>query len=46
MPTYKIAATCIECATVLQANNTSVTRGHKHTIDKLISGSSLEGKAF
>ena len=29
MPTYKIIATCIEHATVLQANNTCVTRGRK-----------------
>ena len=26
MPTYKIIATCIECATVLQANTTRVMR--------------------
>ena len=32
--TYKIVAMCIECATTLRA------------IDKLISGSSLEGKTF
>ena len=47
---YKIIATCIERATALRANNTCVTRtsGSKRallfTIDKLISGSSLEGK--
>ena len=48
---YKIIATCIECATALHANNTREKHQYKSgallvMIDKLMSGSSLEGKAF
>ena len=47
MPTYKIIATCIQHATVLQSNNTCVTHGHKqvkaclaiNVIGELMSGS-------
>ena len=47
--TYKKIIACMELATVLRANITRVTREYKHvrrallfTIDKLMSGSSLE----
>jgi len=48
---YKIIATCIERATVLQANNTHLKHQCKSAIllfmiDKLMSGSSLKGNAF
>ena len=50
MPTYKVIATCIEHATMLQANNKLIKSEYKaallFTIDKLMSGSSVEGKAF
>ena len=46
MLTYKIIATCIEHATALRTNNTRVKRALLFTNDKLLSGSSLEGKAF
>ena len=47
IPMYKIIATCIECITTLQVNNTYVTREYKaresiallFTIHKLMSGS-------
>ena len=46
--TYKVIATYIKHATTLQANNMCVTCecALLFTIDKLMSGSSLEGKAL